>query len=269
MQGQYLITLLTTLTSLLAFGQAENVHDAYKIEFIIFTYPDFEVTQETFKERFIVFNESELVRLLDKDTNFTINQSTMIDLLEQQSNELINDTNLDFNSDITNEASNNPESVQLFKMNFLSNALDSLQAFERRAIRRDDISIIQQGSWIQVPNSEIKFSRVIDNNDSIIYLNFYKDRYLHLDVTAALGFETIEQALIENNIYDKTIYGGSVTFKEIENTDNQDINFEQQIPKSIKTKYLIKEDRRVFDKEIHFFDHPAFGLLISIDKVVQ
>ena len=269
MQGQFLITLLTALTSLFAFGQAENDQEAYKIEFIVFAYPDFEVTQETFNERIITFNEDELVRLEDENKSISINQSTLMGLLEEQTNQLIDNTGSDFNSDITNEILIDSESVQLFKLNYLSNALDSLQGFERRAVRRDDISIIQQGSWIQVPNSEIKLSRVIDNNDSIIFLNFYKDKYLHLDVTAALGFETIEHALIENNIYAETIYGSSVTFKEADNADTQVIKFKQQIPKSIKTKYWIKEDRRVFNKEIHFFDHPTFGLLISIDKVVQ
>ena len=31
--------------------------------------------------------------------------------------------------------------------------------------------------------------------------------------------------------------------------------------------YFIDEDRRLFNEEIHYFDHPMFGVLISISKI--
>jgi hypothetical protein len=32
-------------------------------------------------------------------------------------------------------------------------------------------------------------------------------------------------------------------------------------------KIFIDEERRIFNEEIHYFDHPYFGVIISINKI--
>ena len=38
----------------------------------------------------------------------------------------------------------------------------------------------------------------------------------------------------------------------------------EQLIKNGEVKYLIKEERRIFKNESHYFDHPKIGLIISV-----
>jgi hypothetical protein len=42
-------------------------------------------------------------------------------------------------------------------------------------------------------------------------------------------------------------------------------SYENQLYNDINI--FIDEQKRVFDGEIHFFDHPYFGIVISIEKI--
>ena len=35
----------------------------------------------------------------------------------------------------------------------------------------------------------------------------------------------------------------------------------------IEVGKLYKKDKRIFNKEIHYFDHPYFGILISVNEI--
>ena len=39
------------------------------------------------------------------------------------------------------------------------------------------------------------------------------------------------------------------------------------IPKSNEINIFIDEQRRIFNEEIHYFDHPLFGLILSIKEI--
>ena len=39
------------------------------------------------------------------------------------------------------------------------------------------------------------------------------------------------------------------------------------ISKSNEINIFIDEQRRIFNEEIHYFDHPMFGLIISINEI--
>jgi len=57
-------------------------------------------------------------------------------------------------------------------------------------------------------------------------------------------------------------------FVEITSTPNRKQNSETiSQNKSEALIYFIDEDRRLFNEEIHYFDHPMFGVLISISKI--
>jgi hypothetical protein len=38
-------------------------------------------------------------------------------------------------------------------------------------------------------------------------------------------------------------------------------------PRSKKINLFINDDRRIFNNEVHFFDHPHFGLVISVKEI--
>jgi hypothetical protein len=126
---------------------------------------------------------------------------------------------------------------------------------------------LQQGSWIQAPNVSIPLKRTLIEDKSLVYINFYKDRYLHLDINAFLNHEVIEKTLFDKNFYTKSVYGNLITVSENEITSTK--NNSQLLPSKIKSKFWIGEDRRVFNEDVHFFDHPAFGLLVSVKRVYQ
>lgn len=54
--------------------------------------------------------------------------------------------------------------------------------------------------------------------------------------------------------------------------DFVDINAddESQIDKVSKSKninWFIDEDKRIFNNEIHYFDHPYFGIVLSVNEI--
>jgi hypothetical protein len=54
--------------------------------------------------------------------------------------------------------------------------------------------------------------------------------------------------------------------------DFVDINSNKKTEKkgiltSEKIKWFIDEDKRIFNKEIHYFDHPYFGIVISVNEI--
>ena len=61
--------------------------------------------------------------------------------------------------------------------------------------------------------------------------------------------------------------GYLITVSENEITSTK--NNSQLLPSKIKSKFWMAEDRRVFNEDVHFFDHPAFGLLVSVKRVYQ
>ena len=69
-----------------------------------------------------------------------------------------------------------------------------------------------------------------------MYIKTYKSRYLHLDV----------KAYLENGVNDL-------------GTNNEQSNLE-----NIFKDYFIDQEIRVFPNEVYYFDHPKFGVVISI-----
>ena len=40
--------------------------------------------------------------------------------------------------------------------------------------------------------------------------------------------------------------------------------FTEPLIKSDEVKYLLREERRIFKNEVHYFDHPKIGIIISV-----
>jgi hypothetical protein len=53
-------------------------------------------------------------------------------------------------------------------------------------------------------------------------------------------------------------------FIDINNNEKTDKN---EILTSEKIKWFIDEDKRIFNNEIHYFDHPYFGIVISVNEI--
>ena len=45
---------------------------------------------------------------------------------------------------------------------------------------------------------------------------------------------------------------------------NSEEAFTEPLIRLDEVKYLLKEERRIFKNEVHYFDHPKIGIIISV-----
>ena len=109
--------------------------------------------------------------------------------------------------------------------------LDLLKNLEMNISNDTELELIDSKSWLQtLPN--IDSSKYLfyesKNKNFGFFLNFYQKRFMHIDLKAYIGNSN---------------------------------------PRSKKINLFINDDRRIFNNEVHFFDHPHFGLVISVKEI--
>ena len=93
-----------------------------------------------------------------------------------------------------------------------------------------DYTLIDSKSWIQtIPDNEsIDYLSYQSQNNYGFLIKLYKKRFMHIDLKAYLG----------------------------------DLN-----TKSPNITIFIDKEKRIFNEEIHFFDHPYFGVVVSVNEI--
>ena len=93
-----------------------------------------------------------------------------------------------------------------------------------------DYILLDSKSWIQtIPDNEsIDYLSYQSQNNYGFLIKLYKKRFMHIDLKAHLG-----------NLY----------------TKNSNITI------------FIDNEKRIFNEEIHFFDHPYFGVVVSVNEI--
>ena len=111
-----------------------------------------------------------------------------------------------------------------------SSDLNILEKLKNKINQNSEYQLIDSKSWIQtIPSLESsKFLQYEDKKKYGFFLKFYKKRFMHIVLKLYLG--TLENS--NNNI-----------------------------------KIFIDVEKRIFDNEIHFFDHPHFGVIVSINEI--
>ena len=109
--------------------------------------------------------------------------------------------------------------------------LDLLKNLKMNISNDTELELIDSKSWLQtLPN--IDSSKYLfyesKNKNFGFFLNFYQKRFMHIDLKAYIGNSS---------------------------------------PRSKKINLFINDDRRIFNNEVHFFDHPHFGLVISVKEI--
>ena len=161
--------------------------------------------------------------------------------------------------------------------------LDQLSNIYRRLDRRKEYKILHKESWIQPALSKENapyIHEIFDNNGLLIKL--YKSRYLHLDVIAYLEgnlsantdkkiINKIKLDALKDSIPDEIknydIKINTKIFKKDEIVKpkiNTEEAFTEPLIRSDEVKYLLKEERRIFKNEVHYFDHPKIGIIVSV-----
>ena len=262
------------------YGKQSEI-DEYRVELIIFKFID-EKTDEDFIEeielpnkRIINLVEPRLFLNKDALNNYSEDTSFFSNLLKN-----INPINVnkekprESNTSIPNPKTWYRKDTDIEILNNLSKKID----------KSDELLLLDSNAWIQSIDIEEESRYVfLEDMDKEfgIFLRLYKKRFLHLDLKAFLGIanvlinETTEDYIQQYELKDMNVenkkYNTEFNLflsKELENIEIVDNILRKEIKKNIsKLNKFIDINQRIFNEEIYLFDHPNFGVLVSVSKI--
>ena len=283
---KFFILSLVFFASFFSSANKEN-NETYSVEIVVFEQLEI-IGNEKFESQKLNIEGINTITLQDK-LEISLNNKSIIKSFDFKENE--------FSVDIVpvNEANtNNKEASEIINIK-TNSQLDESKWFEKksklvqlnniynRLDRRKEYKILHKESWIQPALSKENapyIHEIFDNNGLLIKL--YKSRYLHLDVIAYLEgnlssnsdkkiinkikFDALKDS-IPDEIKNYDIKIDKKIFEKGEIVEPK-INSEEAITEPLKrldeVKYLLKEERRIFKNEVHYFDHPKIGIIISV-----
>ena len=175
--------------------------------------------------------------------------------------------------------------LQMDKWFERNDQLKELNNIYRRLDRRNEYKVLHKMSWIQpaLPDEETPYVHEIFDTHGLL-IRLYQSRYLHLDLIGYMNgnlesnkneeqielikFTALKESIpvdveqIDIPVSSELLYLESIP-EQIEITG--EIN-KEQAPKITEgmVEYILREDRRVFKNESHFFDHPKMGIIVSV-----
>jgi hypothetical protein len=253
---------------------------SYNIELIIFENKNVE-TKEVFEKEFK--NEVDEV-LKFREVDLFYNKSSFnIKNKESFFTKLFADLNI--NRDVLNKESVDkkiPNPKEWFRK---KSNLTILKKYETSLINSNNYKHLESLSWKQNIPSE-NFSKFLEyenqNKKYGFLIKLYKGRFLHVDLKAYLG--TLPNKKLFKSDYTET-YIDSFSYRQLNvENKNQDIkitlNEKNDYAKlniddsqaiydkksDVEVKIYIDEKRRVFNNDVHYFDHPRFGVILHISE---
>ena len=165
--------------------------------------------------------------------------------------------------------------------------LNTLKKYEANIIESKKYKHLESISWKQnIPSKNDSRFLEYENEyqDYGFLIKLYKERFLHVDLKAYLG-SLSNQVTLESD-YTK-LYIDS--FKPRLDLDNKNISHDIKLKLNKKNNYeklnidvnsqslqnkerdaeikiYINENRRIFDNDVHYFDHPRFGVILHISE---
>ena len=167
-----------------------------------------------------------------------------------------------------------------------SNNLDVLKKLNRKLEKNNEYEVLDSFKWIQNIDSRDDSKFLFHENvikEYGIFLKLYRSRFLHVDIKSYLGvasnktndtteekIQKYESKILESNQTNQTNI--STNLKLNLNEPNSYINISKdeddlKIESSEIINIFIDEERRIFNEEIHYFDHPKFGIILSVNDV--
>jgi hypothetical protein len=282
-----LFNIKLIITSILIINiHADETLDSYQIELLIFKHNN-NNESEVFTDQFI---KPQGEHIGFRDVDLYMNKGSFD--IKQTNNffqQLLSNISIDKKKPIETQSpriKTNPR--KWFRK---SDNLEKLKKFKSKLEASGDFIFLDSMSWQQnIPYKDESKYLTFNNGDYGFYLNLYRNRYLHADLKSYLGFvdkknnnldlntdkyieELAAKTFSKSNINDIDLdinlsLNKNNEFVEITSTPNRKQNSETiSQNKSEALIYFIDEDRRLFNEEIHYFDHPMFGVLISISKI--
>ena len=290
----YFISFLKASPLLLFFFVSSNALSAkdlkeYYIEVIVFE--QLEITQEEDLSPVLLDLKSKnLISLLESQAN-KINTEALEKSFEKKvGGDLLSNLEIiDLEPPSIIEPDDSKEEkkyiLQMDKWFERNDQLKELNNIYRRLDRRNEYKVLHKISWIQpaLPDEETPYVHEIFDTHGLL-IRLYQSRYLHLDLIGYMNgnlesnkneeqielikFTALKESIPEDveqidiPVSSDLLYLGSIPEK-IEITG--EIN-KEQAPKITEgmVEYILREDRRVFKNESHFFDHPRMGIIVSV-----
>ena len=259
----------------------ENNIDEYKVEIVMFKFNNIETNEQFIDE--ITLPKKDVINLieprlsLNKDAlnNFSENKSFFSNLLKN-----INPRKVQENIS-TNQSKSSVNPKVWYRK---SSNIDNLSSLKNKIISNNQIEYLDSKSWIQSIDNENESKYVfLENHEKEFgfFLKLYKKRFLHLNLKAYLGVNN-EQTIESTESYVKKY--------ESQTNNNSNINSELDVkiylPEESKSIELLNKpnewpinkpstrlnkfidiNKRIFNEEIHLFDHPNFGVIVTISKI--
>ena len=257
----------------------------YEIEIIIFKYSQ-STTNETF--------DAEFIAPADKVLKF-YNPSLKInsDLYKIQYNEnFFNKLLKGFKLDPRKQNSYIEEANESIKVSNpkkwyrKSNNLDVLKKLNSKLEKNNEYEVLDSFKWIQNIDSKDDSKFLFHENvvkEYGIFLKLYRSRFLHVDIKSYLGvasnktndttdenIQKYESKILKSNQTNKINITNNLKLNLNEPNRYIDINQDKddlKIESSEIINIFIDEERRIFNEEIHYFDHPKFGIILSVNDV--
>ena len=275
--NQILLILLLTFN----LSSNQEVLDEYRVEFIIFEH-ELDVNKEIFSSELNIPGKD---FLNFQDPNLLINITAIQNSINSKTSEFhelfqnITPAIIKDNNDEELLGQSNPK--KWFRK---ISDLDKLKKLNIKLTNSSKYNVIDSYSWTQNIESEIESKYLHYKNDLYgMYLKLYRNRFLHIDLKSYLGnldekytdvtgeYLSDRESILRDN---KLESDGALTMNLNLNKKNEYILIEKT-PEALQVgkkndesiNVYIDEEKRLFNNEIHYFDHPAFGIVISLAKI--
>ena len=268
---------------LLTFNLSSNdeVFDEYRIEFIIFEH-QLKNNEEILSSELIIPGK-EFINFQNPDLqiNITAIQNSIKSKISEFQEVFQNIKPAISKSSNKKETSNSSNPKEWFRKN---TSLDTLKKLNLKLNRSSKYNVIDSYSWTQNIESELESKYLhYRNNLYGVYIKFYRNRFLHIDLKSYLGNLDEEYTDVTNDYLndhksirrDKKLVSDNNLTINLKLNKKNDYVLIDRISKNLEINeksdeiinVYIDEEKRLFNNEIHYFDHPSFGIVISISKI--
>ena len=279
----YIFCIISTWS---CYGQNQELKE-YIIEVIVFQQLSLE-NDETLDPFELDINSKNLISLIEKK-NLTLNTDAITNsfAFDQIDKFIPIDTEDKIDSEITdNQIVKKTQPVIQMKRDkwfVMEPDLNQLSNIYSRLNRRKEYKILHKISWLQpaLSEAEAPFIHEQFNNNGLI-LKLYQSRYLHLDLIGYINgnlqtspnkeeisnikFEALTEsipqdiAMHEFSVKADILYGIDLNKLLSEEPNKENVI---EIKKGM-VEFILKEDRRIFKNESHYFDHPKMGIIVAV-----
>lgn len=266
-QHCYISYLKTTFIILLSLGVSSTAHGQelkeYSVEVIIFEQLEVS-TNEALLKQTIDLSPMNLISLLEKPIIEEEDQAEEILGSTENLLELI----LEDTQGIARVEEAEERLLEIDQWFERSTDLKELDNIHRRLNRRQEYKILHKFSWLQpaLPEADAPFIHETFGQHGLA-IRVYQSRYLHLDLLGYLNGTLVSsdnRALI--NAIKQSASPQSEELETNEPSLSKLVTQETQKTQVLEgeVSYVLREDRRIFKNESHFFDHPKMGIIVSV-----